>query len=168
MCVGVFVKDIHKSRWSYRLAKITSENFLANSDLPYVMLRYFNVYGENSKQGHFLGDQINKIRNGVFSVIGAQETRSFCHVSDAIRASIYVAEHVNRELVNIGNDREITIGDAVQIIAQELGHAAAQFEQLPSMPGSVANRRPDIAKLRSIMPNYEPMSFEQGIRQILS
>jgi hypothetical protein len=39
---------------------------------------------------------------------------------------------------------------------------------LPSLPGSVANRRPDLSKLRSIMPEYEPMSFEQGIRQILS
>ena len=164
----VFVKDIHNARWSYRLAKITSENYLANSDLPYVMLRYFNVYGENSKQGHFLGDQINKIRNGIFSVIGAQETRSFCHVSDAISASIYIAENVNRELVNIGNDREITIGDAVKVIAKELGHPGANFEQLPSLPGSVANRRPDISKLRSLMPDYEPMSFEAGIRQILS
>jgi nucleoside-diphosphate-sugar epimerase len=164
----VFIKDIHNARWSYRLAKITSENYLANSDLPYVMLRYFNVYGENSKQGHFLGDQINKIKNGIFSVIGAQETRSFCHVEDAIQASIYVAETVNRELVNIGNDREISIGDAVRVIANELGHKNPVFEQLPSMPGSVANRRPDISKLRSIMPNYEPMSFEKGIKKILS
>ena len=164
----VFIKDIHNARWSYRLAKITSENYLANSDLPYVMIRYFNVYGENSKQGHFLGDQINKIKTGIFSVIGAQETRSFCHVSDAIRASIYVAENANRELVNVGNDREISIGDAVKVIAKELGHPDAVFEQLPSMPGSVANRRPDISKLRSIMPDYSPMSFEDGIKQILS
>lgn len=164
----VLIKDIHNARWSYRLAKITSENYLANSELPYVMIRYFNVYGENSKQGHFLGDQINKIKNGIFSVIGGQETRSFCHVSDAIRASIYVAENTNREVVNVGNDREISIGDAVKVIATVMGHPDAQFEQLPSMPGSVANRRPDITKLRSIMPDYNPMSFEEGIRQILS
>jgi len=164
----VLIKDIHNARWSYRLAKITSENYLANSELPYVMIRYFNVYGENSKQGHFLGDQINKIKNGIFSVIGGQETRSFCHVSDAIRASIYVAENTNREVVNVGNDREISIGDAVKVIATVMGHPDAVFEQLPSMPGSVANRRPDITKLRSIMPDYEPMSFEEGIRQILS
>ena len=164
----VLIKDIHNARWSYRLAKITSENYLANSELPYVMIRYFNVYGENSKQGHFLGDQINKIKNGIFSVIGGQETRSFCHVSDAIRASIYVAENTNREVVNVGNDREISIGDAVKVIATVMGHSDAVFEQLPSMPGSVQSRRPDITKLRSIMPNYEPMSFEEGIRQILS
>ena len=164
----VLIKDIHNARWSYRLAKITSENYLANSELPYVMIRYFNVYGENSKQGHFLGDQINKIKNGTFSVIGGQETRSFCHVSDAIRASIYVAENINREVVNVGNDREISIGDAVKVIATVMGHPDAVFEQLPSMPGSVQSRRPDITKLRSIMPDYNPMSFEEGIRQILS
>lgn len=164
----VLIKDIHNARWSYRLAKITSENYLANSDLPYVMIRYFNVYGENSKQGHFLGDQINKIKNGIFSVIGGQETRSFCYVSDAIEASIFVAEHANRELVNVGNDREISIGEAVQVIARVMGHPNAVFEKLPSMPGSVANRRPDISKLRAIMPDYNPLSFEEGIRKILS
>lgn len=166
--LDIKVNNIHNARWSYRLAKVTSENYLANSSLPYVMIRYFNVYGENSKQGHFLGDQINKISKGIFSVIGSQETRSFCHVSDAVRASIYVAENTNRELINIGNDREISIGDAVKIIALVMGHPDAVFEQLPSMPGSVANRRPNIDKLRSIMPDYNPMSFEQGIRQILS
>jgi nucleoside-diphosphate-sugar epimerase len=164
----ITIKDIHNARWSYRLAKITSENYLANSDLPYVMIRYFNVYGENSKKGHFLGDQIDKIRNGIFNVIGADETRSFCYISDAVEASIFVAENCNRELVNVGNDLEISIGEAVQVIARVMGHPNAKFEQLPSRAGSVANRRPDISKLRSIMPEYEPLSFEQGIRKILS
>ena len=164
----VLIKNIHNARWSYRLAKMTSENYLVNSDLPYMIIRYFNVYGENSKPGHFLGDQISKIRKGVFSVIGAQETRSFCHVSDATRASIFVAENCNREVVNVGDDCEISIGDAVKVIAEIMGHANAEFEQLPSMPGSVTNRCPDISKLRKIMPDYDPMSFEQGIRLILS
>ena len=166
--LDITINNIHNARWSYRLAKVTSENFLANSKLPYVMLRYFNVYGKNSKKGHFLGDQIDKIGRGEFSVIGAQETRSFCYISDAVQASIYVAEHVNREVVNIGNDRETTIGDAVQIIAKEMGYPDAVFEQLPSKSGSVATRLPDITKLRSIMPDYNPTSFEQGIRSILS
>jgi UDP-glucose 4-epimerase len=164
----VFIKDIHNARWSYRLAKITSENYLFNSSLPYVMLRYFNVYGDNSKKGHFLGDQIDKIRNNIFNIIGPDETRSFCHVEDAIRASIYVAEHCNRELVNIGNDREITIRDAVKTIATVMGKPDAIFEELPSRAGSVANRRPDVSRLKTIMPDYVPMTFEQGITQIVA
>jgi nucleoside-diphosphate-sugar epimerase len=164
----ITIKNIHNARWSYRIAKVASENYLANSNLPWVMLRYFNVYGSNSKQGHFLGDQIEKIKNGIFSVVGAQETRSFCHVSDAVEASIYVATTVSQQLVNIGNDLEITIGDAVRVIAEQMGQADAIFEQLPSLPGSVTNRRPDISKLKSLMPGYSPISFKEGITRILS
>ena len=64
--LDIAIRDIHNARWSYRLAKVCSENYLANSRLPYVMLRYFNVYGENSKVGHFLADQIAKIKEGRF------------------------------------------------------------------------------------------------------
>jgi nucleoside-diphosphate-sugar epimerase len=163
----VLIKDIHNPRWSYRLAKITSENFLVNSNLPWLILRYFNVYGKNSKQGHFVGDQINKIKNGTFSVIGANETRSFCYISDAVAASIHMAENVSKEVVNIGNDAEVKIGDAVKIIAKHLGHPDAVFEELPSVQGSVTNRRPNISKLRKHMPNYSPISFDEGMRKII-
>lgn len=163
----VVIKNIHNARWSYRLAKITSENFLTNSDLPWVIIRYFNVYGENSKPGHFVMDQIDKINNGIFSITGANETRSFCHVRDAMNASIYCAIKTNKEIINIGNDREITISLAAMLIASALGHPNATFEYLPSLSGSVTNRCPDITKLRSIMQDYNPMSFEAGINQII-
>jgi len=161
----IAIQDIHNARWSYRLAKVCSENYLANSRLPYVMLRYFNVYGENSKAGHFLADQIAKIKEGRFECFGANETRSFCHVEDAIRASIYCAETQTRELINIGNDREITIMDAAQIIASVLGHDNPTWTTTPGKPGSTASRRPDITRLRSIMPDYVPMSFESGVQK---
>jgi len=161
----IAIRDIHNARWSYRLAKVCSENYLANSRLPYVMLRYFNVYGENSKAGHFLADQITKIKEGRFECFGANETRSFCHVEDAIRASIYCAETQTRELINIGNDREITIMDAAQIIASALGHDNPTWTTTPGKPGSTASRRPDITRLRSIMPDYVPMSFESGVQK---
>lgn len=164
----ITIKNIHNARWSYRLAKICSENFLANSQLPWVMFRYFNVYGEDSKAGHFLADQITKIKNGVFECVGPEETRSFCHVEDAVRASIFCAQTQINELINIGNDREITIMTAAQIIAQELGHSNPLWITTPGKAGSTATRRPDITKLRSIMGDYSTMTFEEGVYQIIS
>jgi UDP-glucose 4-epimerase len=164
----IFIKNIHNARWSYRLAKVCSENFLANSSLPWVMFRYFNVYGDNSKAGHFLADQIQKIRNGVFEVVGPEETRSFCHVEDAVRASIFCAQTQTKELINIGNDREITIMAAAQIIAEAMNHSSPVWITTPGKAGSTTNRRPDITKLRNIMDDYSPMPFEQGVHQIIS
>lgn len=162
----ITVKNIHNPRWSYRLAKVCAENFLTNSKLPWVILRYFNVYGANSKAGHFLADQMTKIRQGVFEVVGPTETRSFCHVEDAVAASIHCAQTQLHEVVNIGNDREITIMDAAAVIAQAMGHASPVWLTSAGKAGSTANRRPDISKLRRIMPNYTPRTFEQGVQQI--
>ena len=165
--LDIKINNIHNARWSYRLAKITSENFLANSKIPYVMLRYFNVYGENSKAGHFLADQITKIKSGVFEIIGPEETRSFCHVEDAVAASIYCAQNVNGDVVNIGNDREVTIAFAAGVIAQALGHPSPMWITRPGLAGSTTNRRPDITKLKTLWAEYSPMPFEQGISKIL-
>ena len=143
----ITIKNIHNARWSYRLPKICSENFLANGAIPYVMCRYFNVYGDNSKAGHFLADQIAKIKSGVFEIIGPEETRSFCHVEDAVLATIHMSRAVENELINIGNDREITIMEAAQTIAKCMGHTDPVWMTTPGKVGSTATRRPDISKL---------------------
>ena len=163
----ITIKNIHNARWSYRLPKICSENFLVNGAIPYVMCRYFNVYGDNSKAGHFLADQIAKIKSGVFEVIGPEETRSFCHVEDAVRATIHMSRAVENELINIGNDREITIMEAAQTIAGAMGHINPNWISAPGKAGSTPNRRPDISKLRSVLPDYCPRTFEQGVKEIV-
>jgi UDP-glucose 4-epimerase len=163
----IVIKNIHNARWSYRLPKICSENFLTNSSIPYVMCRYFNVYGDNSKAGHFLADQITKIKSGVFEVVGPEETRSFCHVEDAVRATIHVSRSVKNELINIGNDREITIMEASQTIARAMGHTEPVWITTAGKVGSTPNRRPDISKLKSILKDYRPRTFEQGVQEII-
>jgi UDP-glucose 4-epimerase len=161
------IKGIHNARWSYRLPKICSENFLTNSEIPYVIFRYFNVYGTGSKAGHFLADQIAKIKSGVFEVVGPEETRSFCHVEDAVRATIHMSRAVERELVNIGNDREITIMEAAQTIARTMGHTNPVWITTAGKAGSTPNRRPDINKLKSVLKDYRPRTFEQGVKEIV-
>lgn len=164
--VDITVKNIHNARWSYRLAKIASENYLANSRLPWVALRYFNIYGADSKAGHFIADQMAKIKQGIFEVTGSTETRSFCYIEDAVAATIHCANMALREVINIGTDAEITIPQAADVIAQALGITNAEWRMLPGLPGSTATRRPNIDRLRAIMPAYQPRSFAEGMQEI--
>jgi len=165
--LDITIKGIHNARWSYRLPKVCSENFLFNSSIPYVVFRYFNVYGAGSKAGHFLADQIAKIKSGVFEVVGPEETRSFCHVEDAVRATIHMSRAVECELLNIGNDREITIMEAAQTIARAMGHTDPVWITTPGKIGSTPNRRPDISKLKGVLRDYKPKTFEQGVQEII-
>jgi nucleoside-diphosphate-sugar epimerase len=163
----ITIKNIHNARWSYRLAKITSENYLVNSKLPWVALRYFNIYGADSKAGHFIADQMAKIESGVFEVTGSTETRSFCYIEDAVEATIHCANTVLREVVNVGTDVEITIPEAADIIAKAMGYESAKWTLKSGLPGSTATRRPNINRLLSIMPAYRPRNFAEGMKSII-
>lgn len=165
--IDVTIKDIHNPRWSYRIGKIASENYLANSKIPWVTLRYFNIYGPRSRAGHFVADQLAKISDGVFEIIGGDETRSFCYIEDAIAATIYCGENVSKQVVNVGNDRETKIDEACRIIATSLGHENANWTETSGRAGSTKRRLPSVAKLRSLWPEYNPRSFAEGMAEIV-
>jgi nucleoside-diphosphate-sugar epimerase len=133
-----------------------------------VVCRYFNIYGEDSKAGHFIADQMAKIDQGIFEITGSNETRSFCYVEDGIAATIYCAENTVGQVINIGNDAELTIPEAADVIAKAMGHANADWNLKAGLPGSTQSRRPNISKLRSIMPNYSPRSFAEGMSKIVA
>lgn len=163
----ITVHNIHNARWSYRLPKVLSENYLANcGDFNWLAFRYFNVYGNHSKDGHFVADQLHKISQGRFEIMGASETRSFCHVADAVEASLKASELVSHEVINIGNDREITVLEAATVIARCLGHSDPKWVHADGLSGSTPQRRPCIDRLRELLPNYSPRTFEQGMTEI--
>jgi nucleoside-diphosphate-sugar epimerase len=164
----VYIKDIHNARWSYRIAKIASENYLANTKaFPWVIVRYFNIYGRDSKAGHFIADQIAKISDGIYEVTGFDETRSFCYIEDAVKATIHVANATENEVVNVGNDTETPILEAVNIIARAMGQEGIEWKLKDGLAGSTKRRFPDIGRLRQLMPEYAPRSFEEGMKQII-
>lgn len=163
----ITINNIHNPRWSYRIGKIASENYLANSKLPWVILRYFNIYGPGSKRGHFVADQLEKISMGIFEIIGGDETRSFCYIQDAIAATIYCGENVAGQVVNVGNDQETKIEEACKIIADALGKDDVLWQVSEGRPGSTKRRLPDISKLRSLWSDYSPRTFKDGMNEIV-
>jgi nucleoside-diphosphate-sugar epimerase len=163
----VHVENIHNARWSYRLPKICAENYLSNSDLASLIIRYFNVYGADSLPGHFVADQINQIKNHRFDLIGGNETRCFCHVDDAIEATIKLMLGDIKDIVNIGNDQPLIIREAANIIAEFFGSFNVQWNELPGRSGSIKTRVPDLKKLYSYMPEYQPMNFKTGMNLII-
>ena len=163
--VDISVSNIHNPRWSYMLPKVLAENYLFNSNIDFLIIRFFNVFSEHSGEGHFVRDIINKIQNKNYELIGADETRSFCYVSDAVEAVIKISS-TSRQIVNVGSDEELRILDAANIIAQALGQDKISWNTTNGLAGSARQRKPDITKLKRLLPTFSPRSFQDIMRSV--
>lgn len=161
----IAIENIHNPRWSYRLPKVVSENYLANSSIKYNIIRFFNVYSEHSGSGHFLKDIVDKIKDRNYNLQSPNETRSFCYVKDAVQALIAVAETAEREIINIGSNEEITVREAADIIADAM-EVDAEWVNVNGLEGSSKRRRPDVSKLLTYYPDFKPVAFKNIISQI--
>lgn len=161
----ITIENIHNARWSYRLPKVVSENYLANSDINYNIIRFFNVFSEHSGAGHFLKDIVDKIKNRNYNLQSPEETRSFCYVRDAVEALIVVAETAQREIINIGSNEEITVRKAADVIAESLD-ISPTWITIDGLEGSSKRRCPDVSKLLKYYPEFNPVAFKDIIQQL--
>jgi nucleoside-diphosphate-sugar epimerase len=162
---NILINDIHNPRWSYRLGKLVGENYLTNSNLNYLIIRFFNIFGKYSSSGHFVKDIVDKIKDKDYSLIGANETRSFCHVEDAVDAVLKIKE-VSNTIVNVGSNEEISILEAANLIGKHLGIDNINWTFEQSVKGSVVRRKPDLTKLLKHYPQYSPKKFKDAIQDL--
>lgn len=161
----ITIDNIHNPRWSYRFSKLLSENYLMNSQLNFLIVRFFNVYSQHSGPGHFIRDILDKIDNQDYVLIGADETRSFCTAKDAVDALLNIYTVASGEVVNIGSDEEITIIDAAKILSQHRGKSV-EWLKVNGVAGSVKRRRPCIKKLLQYYPAFSPTRFKDGAKDL--
>ena len=116
----IIFQDIKNPRWSYSTSKFMSEIITINSGMPFIILRYFNVYGPRQKD-HFIPEFIKRIKKRKYELYGFKNTRSFIYIDDAIKATIKASNiKKNNEIINIGSDIETRIIDVAKLIMRIL------------------------------------------------
>lgn len=94
-------------------------------DTPVSTIRPFNTYGPRQSARAFIPTVITQIANGKRKIkLGAlHPTRDFNFVTDTVRGFIAIAESDKTvgEVINIGSNFEISMGDTVQLIAEIMG-----------------------------------------------
>jgi len=70
------------------------------------------------------------------------------------------------EVINIGNDKEITILELAQTVLKMTNSKSKIVHLPPLKEGDMRRRLPDNAKMKSIL-NRELLSLEEGIQSLL-
>lgn len=113
----------------YSASKIGADqiamSFYHAFNLPVAIIRPFNTYGPRQSARAVIPTVITQIANGKRKIkLGAlSPTRDFNFVQDTVGGFIAIAEAEKSigEVINIGSNYEISIGDTVRLIAEIMG-----------------------------------------------
>ena len=119
----------------YSASKIAADqiawSFFASFKTPVVIARPFNTYGPRQSARAVIPTIISQIANGMKSIkLGAlAPTRDFNFVKDTAAGFISIAQanDVEGEVINIGSNFEISMGDTVEVIPEVMS-AKVQIE----------------------------------------
>ena len=112
----------------YSATKIAADHlaysFYASFGLPVVIMRPFNTYGPRQSARAVIPTIITQIANGKRQIkLGAvSPTRDFNYVQDTVSGFIAAlnSEKGLGQVVNLGSNFEISVGDTVQLIAEAM------------------------------------------------
>jgi dTDP-glucose 4,6-dehydratase len=115
----------------YSASKIGADqiamSFYASFGTPVAIIRPFNTYGPRQSARAVIPTIITQIASGMRTLkLGAlHPTRDFNYISDTVAGFIAVAgaDPTVGEVINIGSNYEISIGETVQLIAELMGAA---------------------------------------------
>ena len=167
------IADIFNPRWSYATAKLHGEiatlHGAAAHGMPATVLRYHNVYGPRMGDAHVIPDFLERARSGVFALYGAEQTRAFLHIDDAVRATLLAARHPDTDgaLLNLGGSTEISM-HALARLMMEIAGLTGEIACHPAPPGSVDRRLPDCTRLARITGFAERVSLREGLAETIA
>lgn len=163
--VPAVFEDTTNPRWSYSIPKLFGENLVANCGNPWLIIRYFNVYGPGQKD-HFVNEFVERVLKGEYYING-NDTRSFCYIDDAIEMThALVGKHQNR-IVNVGRHQETEIKRVAELILEIMGIDGARLEIRDSPRGSVTRRCPNTALVRELTGFEQYTSLRDGLEKTI-
>ena len=173
--IPLSILDISHPRYSYAVTKILGEsgflNYAKSYDFNCTIIRYHNVIGPRMGFKHViphLAERFLLKKEDPFLMYGHDQTRAFCHISDAVKGTILAAEsdQSNGEIFHIGSDIEITIEQLIKE-AGKFFNFNGSYEIAPTFPGSTKRRCPDISKARKLLGYSPKVDWQDSLKETL-
>ena len=173
--VPLVIADTYNARWSYGGQKLIGELFFIHYSKAHnfrmSIVRPHNFYGPRAGFDHVIPEITKRIVEKVepFSIFGADETRSFCYIDDAVEAIQRVMESDKTDggTYHIGTSQETVIKDLVEEMFNIMKWRPKNIEVKNSPEGSVKRRLPDVSKIKRDTNWEAKTDLREGLKKTI-
>jgi UDP-glucose 4-epimerase len=162
----------------YGASKVMMEGLLRSYHtmyrLPYVALRYFNVYGPrmdlHGKYTEVLIRWMQRIDAGLPPIImgDGKQTMDFVYIDDVARSNVLaLASDVEDEVFNVANGTETSLNDLATSLLRVMGSDLKPEYAPERSVNSVSRRLADISKASRILNFRSEVSLEDGLSRLV-
>jgi len=167
----------------YSASKIGADqiamSFFNSFNTPVSIIRPFNTYGPRQSARAIIPTVITQIASGqrLLKLGALHPTRDFNYITDTVRGFIAVAESERSigEVINIGSNYEVSIGETVRMIAEVMGATIEiETDQVRLRPEkSEVERLWADNKKAKLLAGWEPIyggkdGFLRGLRETVA
>ncbi len=172
-----------RSRWNYAISKLADEaqglSYARQRGMPICIVRLFNTVGprQTGRYGMVIPRFVEQAVTGEpITIFGSgEQTRSFCDVRDTVVALDLLAgaPRAAGEIVNVGNDREISIRELADLVCQRAG-VPPQHKHLSYVEAygeeydDILHRRPSLEKLMSMTEFQHRWTLEDTLDELIA
>ncbi|MFK8060228.1 MAG: NAD-dependent epimerase/dehydratase family protein [Polaribacter sp.] len=162
------------SKLPYAIVKNLGESYLKSYyqefGLKYSIFRFFNTYGPNQSEDFVIPKFIKLAQKNEDVLIygNGLQTRTFCYIDDNIDSIIKIHSEnlIDNDVINIGNDIEITVLDLAKTIIK-ITKSKSKIVHIDALEeGDMLRRCPDITKMKKILQR-DLVALEEGILKLL-
>jgi UDP-glucose 4-epimerase len=170
-------------RWAYGVSKLCDEHmafaYRDEFDVPVTILRFFGSYGERQYLNWWGGPQgvfLEAISKGEpMQVHGdGSQSRCFTYITDMVEATARAIERddANGEIINIGNNEEISIKQLAELMHRLSGVGGdpsirfVPYDEVAQGYQDVQRRIPDLTKQQEILGFTPQVGVEEGTRRL--
>lgn len=173
--VPLVVADPYNPRWSYGGQKLIGELFFIHYAKAYnfrmSIVRPHNFYGPRAGYEHVIPEIVGRIsaKTDPFTIFGADDTRSFCYIDDAVEAIQMVMESNKTDggTYHIGTPEETVIKDLIEKIFELTEWEPQHIEIKNSPEGSVKRRLADVSKIKKDTGWEAMTNLEDGLKKTI-
>ena len=169
----------YNNRTIYGAAKTYNEALLRSFNemygLPYVALRYFNVYGPRmdvyGAYTEVLIRWMERIANGLPPIImgDGTQTMDFVHVRDIARANVLAAGAPASDTVfNVASGTETSLAELARTLLDVMGSSLAPIHEPARKVNPVARRLASTEKAARELGFTAEISMKEGLRDLVA